>query len=100
VGFEYNSACVYGRAVEGLKNSQRPDAEQLRNEYQAAGLRHLKSSMLLGFSSIDFIKNDPDLAVFHDVPEYQELLANPPSPGEEEEDGGEFDRPDEFQTLQ
>jgi HEAT repeat protein len=87
-GFEYNSACVYGRAVEGLENSQRRDAEQLRNEYQAAGLRHLKSSMLLGFSAIDFIKNDPDLAVFQDVPEYQELLANPPSPDEEEQDGG------------
>jgi HEAT repeat protein len=83
-GFEYNSACVYGRAVESLQKSTRPDAEQLRSEYQAAGLRHLKNSMLLGFSSIDIIKNDPDLAVFHDVPEFRELLEDPPSPGDEE----------------
>jgi len=83
-GFEYNAACVYGRAVESLQKNPTADSDKLRQEYQSSGLRHLKNSMLLGYPPVDFIQNDPDLAVFHDVPEYRELLEHPPSQDEEQ----------------
>lgn len=84
IGFEYNSACVYGRAVEVLGKGDRPDAAQLQQEYRAAALTHLRNSMLLGFPSKEFIEKDPDLAILHDDPTYQELLRNPPEPGDED----------------
>ncbi|MEX0585144.1 MAG: hypothetical protein WD176_00775, partial [Pirellulales bacterium] len=87
--FEYNAACVYGRALEALQSRTDSDVAAERDEFQSAALRHLKSAMLLGFDMPDFIKADPDLAVLHEVPQFQELLASPPSPmdeGQEEQD--------------
>lgn len=80
--FQYNVACVYGRAIEQLQKSTADADAALRSEYQSAGLQHLRSAMQLGFDSIDFIRNDPDLAVFADVPEFQSLLAKPPAPAQ------------------
>ena len=84
--FEYNSACVYGRAIEAMQSAGDEESVNLRNEYQTEALRHLRESVKLGFNMPDFIKADPDLAVLHDVPEFEELLAQLPSTDREDEE--------------
>ena len=90
--FEYNTACVYGRAVEALQSSSTAEARQQREEYQTAALRHLRNALQFGFDMPEFIRADPDLAVLHDVPEFQELLASSES---READEGAPQPPDE-----
>jgi HEAT repeat protein len=77
--FLYNAACVYGRAFEKLKKEQ-PSAERdkLLEQYQQASLNDLKASIQQGFQDFDFIKKDPDLAPFRELPEFQHLTAGPP----------------------
>ena len=84
--FEYNSACVYGRALEQAAKAQ-PSAERDAQvtEYQVEALAHLKRSLELGFSETDWVGKDPDLNSLHEVPEFQDLLKNLPEPPTEEE---------------
>jgi tetratricopeptide (TPR) repeat protein len=77
--FHYNAACVYGRAVERLKKDDSSTTrDKLLEQYQQAALSDLKSSIQNGFQEFGLMKEDPDLAPFQDVPEFQQLLTAPP----------------------
>lgn len=78
--FNYNAACVYGRAVEYLqKNDKQPDREKLLKQYREAALADLKKAMEYGFQDVNWMKNDPDLKALHDLPEFQQMLKTEPA---------------------
>lgn len=80
--FLYNAACVYGRAFERVKKESPPPAERekLLEQYRQAALNDLKASIQNGFQEFELMKKDPDLAPFHDLPEFQQLMTAPPPP--------------------
>ncbi len=81
--FEYNSACVYGRALQAV---QKEDESNARTEaiesYREAGLAHLERAIELGFSDLNHVRNDPDLEGFHEAERFQELLNSLPEQDE------------------
>lgn len=89
----YNSACVYGRAIESVQQGDTPDQkriEQLTN----SGFDELKRAVELGFRDADWIRKDPDLKVFRDDERFQQALEltkakSAPAKTEEEQDGEE-----------
>jgi HEAT repeat protein len=84
--FEYNSACVYGRALEQVAKAEASAERDARaSEYQVEALAHLKRSLELGFNETDWVGKDPDLNSLHEVPEFQEFLKNLPEPKTEEQ---------------
>ncbi|REJ87352.1 MAG: hypothetical protein DWQ34_25080 [Planctomycetota bacterium] len=85
--FEYNTACVYGRAIEQVaaeEESQQRD--ETLSEYQAAAMQHLSRSVELGFADFEHIRNDPDLETLRELPEFEELLSKAPEPDESSEE--------------
>jgi HEAT repeat protein len=82
--FNYNAACVYGRAYENLhKNPQAENREKRMESFKQAGLADLKKSLESGFDDIEHIKKDPDLKYFLELPEFQELIKNAPEPAKQ-----------------
>lgn len=72
--FEYNTACVYGRAIEALqKRPHSPEGEQLITEYGEQGIAHLKRSLELGFNQFDLMATDPDIDTLRDLPAFRTL---------------------------
>ena len=80
--FQYNAACVYGRALERLaKEPAAPPRDEKIAKYRQQGLADLKKSFELGFRDLELLKSDPDLTSYHGTPEWEELLkASPPTP--------------------
>lgn len=77
--FNYNAACVYGRAYEHLdKDDKAEDRQKRLAEYKQAALADLKKSIEMGFQDFDLMKKDPDLKSFHDLSEFQDLIKNAP----------------------
>jgi len=77
--FNYNAACVYGRAFEHLDKDAKADDRQKRlQEYRRAALADLKKSIEMGFQDFDLMKKDPDLKPFQELPEFEELIKTPP----------------------
>ena len=66
----YNTACTYGRAIEVEK-----DAAKLET-YRTRGIAHLKDCVHRenGFHDSAHILADPDLNVFHQHPEWADLI--------------------------
>jgi HEAT repeat protein len=86
--FEYNAACVYGRALQAVaKDDESDERNAAMQQYREAGIAHLKRSMELGFSDLDHVRNDPDLEAFHDQPAFQELMNAAPQTEEEKKAG-------------
>ncbi|HEY3964487.1 MAG TPA: HEAT repeat domain-containing protein [Planctomycetaceae bacterium] len=82
--FNYNAACVYGRAYECLhKDPQAENREKRLESYKQAGLADIKKSLDGGFDDVDFVKKDPDLKLFLELPDFQELLKNVPAPAKQ-----------------
>lgn len=81
--FNYNAACVFGRAVEHLqKNEKAADREKLIAQYTQSGLDELKKSIELGMQDFEWMKKDPDLKPFRELPEFQKLATpSPEGPG-------------------
>ncbi|MCA9075748.1 MAG: HEAT repeat domain-containing protein [Planctomycetaceae bacterium] len=74
--FAYNSACVYGRALEMAMEEEPSPAQETRiRELQSEGIRQLKHSVELGFRDLTFLKRDPDLDSLKGLPEFQNLNA-------------------------
>jgi len=74
--FSYNSACVYGRAVEHLAaHEEIADRDKLSQQYTATAISDLKRSIKLGFRDFNWMKQDPDFKALHNVPEFQKLQA-------------------------
>ena len=73
--FPYNMACVYGRAIEAIqKEGEDSENQQQIPELRKEAIALLKGSIALGFNQFDWMKVDPDLATFRDLPEFKELL--------------------------
>jgi tetratricopeptide (TPR) repeat protein len=86
--FEYNAACVYGRALEAAaKDDESDERDAAIQQYREAGMAHLQRSFELGFSDRDHVRNDPDLEAFHDEPAFQELINAAPQTEEEQKAG-------------
>ncbi|MFN0196426.1 MAG: tetratricopeptide repeat protein, partial [Planctomycetaceae bacterium] len=80
--FAYNSACVYGRAVEYLqKQDATPERDKAIGEYQQIAVEQLKKSIELGFGDLEWMKKDPDLNSLHELPGFKEIAAGMPAAG-------------------
>lgn len=68
---QYNTACVYGRALE------RPElTEDQKPMLISRGMELLQDACKTGIDDHEHMINDPDLVVFHDHPEWEEILRN------------------------
>ncbi|QDT65689.1 tetratricopeptide repeat protein [Calycomorphotria hydatis] len=79
--FAYNTACVYGVALKRFAGSQKEDEqldEAVELDYQNKALALLSKSIELGFSEIDWMKQDPDLELLRDLPGFQALTRDAP----------------------
>lgn len=73
--YYYNTACVYGRAIESLTKKQPTEAiEEIVAEYQKAGIEKLKEALAMGFDELDLMNSDPDIASLRELPEFTDLL--------------------------
>lgn len=67
--FEYNTACVYGRAVENLRTHPRTEErDKLIQEWGAKGVAHLATSIRMDFDDMALMNADPDLHALRDFP--------------------------------
>lgn len=74
--FAYNSACVYGRALEELrKEKSTPERARKIEGYESKAVADLKRSVKLGFRDFAWMREDPDLNSLHDLPEYKKILS-------------------------
>jgi tetratricopeptide (TPR) repeat protein len=87
--YAYNTACVYGRALERLEKEEASSARDDRiADYRGQALRHLGTSIRLGFEDFPLMRTDPDLEPLRKLPEFQKLLPEekpgetPPPPAE------------------
>ena len=72
--FAYNSACVYGRALQELgKQDETDERDQLVADYRQKALSALSSAVKLGFQDLDWMKKDPDLESLHELAEFQKI---------------------------
>jgi tetratricopeptide (TPR) repeat protein len=79
--FNYNAACVYGRAYESLqKNPKAENRDKRLDDYKQAAIADLKKSIDQGFDDFELMKTDSDLKQFRELPEFQELIKNTPEP--------------------
>ena len=84
--FAYNSACVYGRAIDYLnKHDDVKDRDKKREMYKQKALADLKSSVKKGFVDLNWMKKDPDLKTLHGLPEFEKIhspngVVRPPEP--------------------
>ncbi len=81
--FAYNSACVYGLALERLEEQEKtPQRDELVAEYQQKAITALSKALKLGFQDLEWMKKDPDLNSLHKLAEFQKLH----SPNRNEDD--------------
>jgi len=80
--YHYNTACVYGRAIEALEaqlKSQSPPSEKLRTtikRYRAQAVADLRQSIENGLDEFNqnWMREDPDLATVRQSPDFQQLF--------------------------
>ena len=71
----YNTACVYGRALELItKKTDFADRDKLMPAYRDKALADLKSSIKYGFKDLEWMKKDPDLKSLHGTKEFTEIV--------------------------
>jgi HEAT repeat protein len=86
--YAYNTACVYGRAIEHLRSREASaDRDKEIAELSQKAIAELKRSVDLGFQDFEWMRQDPDLVTVHDNPEFQALH----SPTQSEEQEGQKD---------
>ncbi|MCA9110848.1 MAG: tetratricopeptide repeat protein [Planctomycetaceae bacterium] len=72
--FSYNSACVYGRALETTSEEEPSEERDQRvHDLQAEAMKKLRLAAEQGMPEFDFMKRDPDLRLLRDLPEFQQL---------------------------
>ncbi|MEZ6044086.1 MAG: tetratricopeptide repeat protein [Planctomycetaceae bacterium] len=76
--FAYNSACVYGVALELLRNKKDKgeapaDFEQLEAEYENKAVEALRRSVNNNFEDLDWMRKDPDLNSLHENKEFRKI---------------------------
>lgn len=71
----YNTACVYGRAVEKLAASPKDEKrDALLKDYQGKAVKELEDAIKNHFQDFNMMTNDPDLKSLAKLPEFQNLL--------------------------
>ncbi|MDA0834084.1 MAG: hypothetical protein O2955_06870 [Planctomycetota bacterium] len=74
--YAYNSACVYGRAIEYLKKQEADDERDAKiGEFERIALQQLRTSLEQGFGDLDWMKKDPDLNSLHELPEFEKIAS-------------------------
>jgi tetratricopeptide (TPR) repeat protein len=77
-GYLYNTACVYGRAVEQVgKQPASPERDARLDQLRRQAIADLQSALVHGFDDLDWLREDPDLKSLHELPEFQKLGMNP-----------------------
>lgn len=72
--YAYNTACVYGRALEhAQKNSKLADRDRKLVLYRDKALQELRRSVKLGYRNFKDMKTDPDLASLEGLPEFEKI---------------------------
>ncbi|MEW4489691.1 HEAT repeat domain-containing protein [Thalassoglobus sp. JC818] len=75
--YYYNTACVYGRAIEYLrKQPQSDETRETIKEYEEAAIQKLRESIEFGFEEFDLMRKDPDIDALRDVPGFDSLIPN------------------------
>ncbi|GIX04104.1 MAG: hypothetical protein KatS3mg113_1110 [Planctomycetaceae bacterium] len=75
VNFLYNAACVYGRAVEKMREMPAsPERDARLQLYQQRAISDLRRARELKYNDLAWMKRDPDLKSLHDLPEFQQLV--------------------------
>lgn len=74
--YTYNTACVYGRAIEYLKREKPEESAETIQQYETQAIKSLESSIEYGFEEFDLMRTDPDLDSLRSLPEFQKLLRN------------------------
>lgn len=72
--FAYNSACVYGLAIDQLEQqAETPERKELVTGYQRKALAALSNAVKWGFDDLDWMKEDPDLESLHELSEFEQI---------------------------
>ena len=71
---------LLGTADLQLGESLTADQQTRRQEYIDLALACLREAIAAGWSDFDHMQQDPDLAVLHQLPEFEEMLHTPPPP--------------------
>src|SRR5690606_144950 len=72
--FAYNTACVYGRAIEYLQKPDSPEAPAETAKLQLEAIKKLNEARDYGFNQFDSMQRDPDLATLRDLPGFRQLI--------------------------
>ncbi len=74
--FSYNSACVYGRALEAaLTEEPSQERDQRIGELQSQAIKKLELSAEQGLPEFEYMRRDPDLKPLWELPDFQQLKA-------------------------
>ena len=72
--YAYNTACVYGRALEFLNKSENiKDREKKQAAYKQKALSELRRSVKMGFSDLKWMRKDPDLKLLQNDTEFKKI---------------------------
>ncbi|TWT56983.1 Tetratricopeptide repeat protein [Thalassoglobus neptunius] len=75
--YYYNTACVYGRAIEYLrKQPQTKDVRETISQYEQAAIEKLRESIEFGFEEFDLMRKDPDIDALREAPGFDSLIPN------------------------
>ncbi len=73
--FQYNVACVFGRALINLKDQAKtPEVQQRIKEYQEKAIRYLATASRHGFDDVEWMQKDPDLSELQELPAFKSLV--------------------------
>ena len=73
--FQYNTACVFGRVLFNLKDQTKtPDLQKKVKTYQEKAIQHLTNSFKQGFTDVEWMQKDPDLAELRELPAFKSLV--------------------------
>ncbi|WP_437206834.1 HEAT repeat domain-containing protein [Planctomicrobium sp. SH664] len=74
----YNTACVYGRAIETLKNlPQSAERDQDIRKLEERAIEKLQLAVELGFDDFGHMQKDPDLATLQDLEKFKLIIRSP-----------------------
>ena len=76
----YNTACVYGRALEKIKKDKSyPDRDKVIPAYRDKALADLQNAIKRGFRDLEWMKKDPDLKSLHEYKEFDTVVKGGPA---------------------
>ena len=86
--YAYNSACVYGRALEQVQEEEpTQDRETRLQDYQTEALLLLSKSIRLNLHDLELMRTDPDLDSLRSLDEFKALLQQLEQSAEADTDG-------------